>query len=87
MFAEEVEPTGAVPMELILERYRLATLRNGNKNSPQVQLPTITQPLVPGGPYTENDKRLLPRHLTNMFPGSVILKNEAVHFQSILNGW
>lgn len=74
-------------MELILERYRLATLRTGNKNTPPVQLPAITAPLIPGGPYTENDKRLLPRHLTNMFPGSFILKNETVHFQSTLNAW
>ena len=28
VFAEEVEPTGAVPMELSLERYRYAALPN-----------------------------------------------------------
>lgn len=31
VFAEEVEPTGAVPMELSLERYRLAALQTSNK--------------------------------------------------------
>lgn len=30
VFAEEVEPTGAVPMELSLERYRYAALQNSN---------------------------------------------------------
>lgn len=28
MFAEEVEPTGAVPIEMSLERYRFAALPN-----------------------------------------------------------
>lgn len=33
MFAEEVEPTGAVPMELSLERYRYAALPNKFKDN------------------------------------------------------
>lgn len=31
VFAEEVEPTGAVPMELSLERYRYAALQHSNR--------------------------------------------------------
>lgn len=33
VFAEEVEPTGAVPMELSLERYRYAALPNKFKDN------------------------------------------------------
>lgn len=74
VFAEEVEPTGAVPMELSLERYRYAALTN--------------KPQPPNGsPATENDKRLQPRLISNMFPGSSILKNDKLHLQTILNGW
>ncbi|XP_059608145.1 uncharacterized protein LOC132255985 [Phlebotomus argentipes] len=71
VFAEEVEPTGAVPMELSLERYRFAAL------SAPVALPT------PG----DTDKRLQPRLLLNLFPGSAILKSDKLHLQSVLNGW
>ncbi|XP_068143580.1 uncharacterized protein [Drosophila tropicalis] len=69
VFAEEVEPTGAVPMELSLERYRYAAL-HPNK-------------------LVENDKRLQPRLTVaiNMFPGSVILRNDKLPLQSILNSW
>lgn len=35
----------------------------------------------------ENDKRLQPRLLLNMFPGSNILKNDKMHLQCTLNGW
>lgn len=34
-FAEEVEPTGAVPMELSLERYRYAALNSQKSGGPQ----------------------------------------------------
>lgn len=81
VFAEEVEPTGAVPMELSLERYRYAALHS-NKMIPSP--PTVP---LPGGPLSENDKRLQPRLMSNMFPGSVILKNDKLHLQGILNGW
>lgn len=33
------------------------------------------------------DKRLQPRLLLNMFPGSGILKSDRLHLQSVLNGW
>lgn len=54
VFAEEVEPTGAVPMELSLERYRYAALPNKFRERSE-------------------DKRLQPRVLLKLFPGSQIL--------------
>lgn len=92
MFAEEIEPTGAVPMELSLERYRHAALQTNQKNPAQVS----SQAPVPApnpasamslAPLNETDKRLQPRLLLNMFAGSTILKNEKLHFQATLNGW
>lgn len=44
-FAEEVEPTGAVPMELLLERYRYAAL-NTQKS---MQAPNQNAPMGGGG--------------------------------------
>lgn len=35
----------------------------------------------------ENDKRLQPRLLQNLFPGSAILKNDKLYLQSTLNAW
>lgn len=62
VFAEEIEPTGCVPMELVLERYRHAALQsnkmqgmNNNNNNNQQQTPMIHQP------PSDNDKRLQPR--------------------------
>lgn len=81
MFAEEVEPTGAVPMELSLERYRHAALKTSKQTVVAHNLP------LPGGPLSENDKRLQPRLLLNMFPGSSILKNDKLQLQGVLNGW
>uniref|UniRef100_A0A182JD02 Probable small nuclear ribonucleoprotein E n=1 Tax=Anopheles atroparvus TaxID=41427 RepID=A0A182JD02_ANOAO len=82
VFAEEVEPTGAVPIELSLERYRRAALHSN-------KMPTVTATAVPvpPGPLTENDKRLQPRLMLNLFHGSAILKNDKIHFQGTLNGW
>ncbi|XP_035789422.1 uncharacterized protein LOC118465356 [Anopheles albimanus] len=83
VFAEEVEPTGAVPIELSLERYRRAALHSN-------KLPTAAATAVPApasGPLTENDKRLQPRLMLNLFHGSTILKNDKIHFQGTLNGW
>lgn len=37
--------------------------------------------------YAENDKRLQPRLLQNLFPGSAILKNDKLHLQTTLNAW
>lgn len=79
VFAEEVEPTGAVPMELSLERYRFAALSSAKAPAN----PPAAHP-VPAG---EPDKRLQPRLLLNLFPGSAILKSDKLHLQSVLNGW
>lgn len=90
MFAEEVEPTGAVPMELSLERYRHAALQTSKTPSPNA--PNLGGPATQssGGhqqQMSENDKRLQPRLLLNMFPGSGILKNDKLHLQGVINGW
>lgn len=46
-FAEEVEPTGAVPMELLLERYKYAALNT--QKSMQQHNPSVSRS-GPGGP-------------------------------------
>lgn len=50
VFAEEVEPTGAVPMELSLERYRYAALPNKfRERSEDKRLqPRVSLKLFPG---------------------------------------
>lgn len=81
VFAEEIEPTGCVPMELSLERYRYAALQCSGK------LPGGAAPLPPGRIKGEIDKKLTPRLSLNFFPGSNILRNEKMIFQSSLNSW
>ncbi|XP_036326724.1 uncharacterized protein LOC118739471 isoform X2 [Rhagoletis pomonella] len=88
VFAEEVEPTGAVPMELSLERYRYAALhsnKTGGSGSSVGVGGGSMMPSVPG--MTEDDKRLQPRLTVNMFPGSQLLRNDKLYLQSVLNGW
>lgn len=112
VFAEEVEPTGAVPMELSLERYRYAALQNSNKTGTYAGSNAGSGSVNAGGGgggggvsafnsltgsglnfsgnsanKTETDKRLQPRLMVNMFPGSQILRNEKLHLQSVLNNW
>lgn len=99
VFAEEVEPTGAVPMELSLERYRHAALQTSNKAVPFTAVPTNTthasnsitstnnNNATTSNTFAENDKRLQPRLLQNLFPGSSILKNDKLHLQTTLNAW
>lgn len=77
MFAEEIEPTGAIPMELVLERYRFAALQS-NKLPGMPPIPSVS---------TEFDKRLQPRLSLNLFPGSNILRNDKMHLQTTLNNW
>lgn len=71
VFAEEVEPTGAVPMELSLERYRRAALHAA----------------PPPAPRHDTDKRTQPRLAVNMFTGSLILQQEKSAFQAVINNW
>lgn len=59
VFAEEVEPTGAVPMELSLERYRFAALPTKFKDNAT----------------SLEDNRLKPRVSLKFFAGSQILVN------------
>lgn len=84
VFAEEVEPTGAVPIELSLERYRYAALQT---NQNVVSLPNSSLSHQKNNKKVDIDKRLQPRFIMNMFPSSTILKNDKMHFQSILNSW
>lgn len=88
-------------MELSLERYRNAALQTSNKAVPFTSNPTPTN-ITPttltsttgcnttsslSSTFTENDKRLQPRLLQNMFPGSAILKNDKLHLQTTMNAW
>lgn len=88
-------------MELSLERYRNAALQTNNKAVPFTSNPTPTYSTpttltsiagcnttsTMSSTFTENDKRLQPRLLQNMFPGSAILKNDKLHLQTTLNAW
>lgn len=98
VFAEEVEPTGAVPMELSLERYRYAALQNSNNKPGHHSGPGMGGGsglsgmigMGAGGSFSakmDGDKRLQPRLTVNMFPGSQILRNDKLHLQSVLNNW
>lgn len=71
VFAEEVEPTGAVPMELSLERYRFAALPTKFKDNAA----------------SLEDNRLKPRVSLKFFAGSQILINEHTGLQRLLNTW
>jgi len=82
VFAEEIEPTGAVPMELVLERYRFAALQS-NKAMPGLMPGAVSLP----APGSDADKRLQPRLSLNLYPGSNILRNDKMHLQATLNGW
>jgi hypothetical protein len=77
VFAEEIEPTKAVPIELVLERYRFAALQ-ANK------LPVLP---VPSSSSSEVDKRFQPRLSLNFFPNSNMLRNDKMHLQTTLNNW
>ncbi|XP_053606682.1 uncharacterized protein LOC128673097 [Plodia interpunctella] len=79
VFAEEVEPTGAVPMELSLERYRRAALHAAPAPS--------SAPSPAPAPQHKHDKRTTPRLAVNMFAGSLILQQDKSAFQAIINNW
>ena len=83
VFAEEVEPTGAVPMEVSLERYRLAALpAKFREQQQQHQIPQQQQQ-----PVNHEDKRLQPRVPTKAFANSQILNRDRVSLQNVLNQW
>lgn len=87
VFAEEVEPTGAVPMEVSLERYRLAALPAKFREQQQQQ--PAPQPVQHHQQQQQQpeDKRMQPRVPTKAFANSQILTKERLPLQSILNGW
>ncbi|XP_026480146.1 uncharacterized protein LOC113386590 [Ctenocephalides felis] len=84
VFAEEVEPTGAVPIELSLERYRYAALHSNGVIGKNSNVALGAQAAIANDC---NDKRLQPRLTVNLFPGSAILQGEKMSLQNILNGW
>uniref|UniRef100_A0A0P4WD62 TLDc domain-containing protein n=2 Tax=Scylla olivacea TaxID=85551 RepID=A0A0P4WD62_SCYOL len=71
VFAEEVEPTGAVPMELSLERYRYAALPNKFKdnstNEDKRLQPRVSLKLFAGSQILINEKMSLQRILNNWY--------------------
>lgn len=69
VFAEEVEPTGAVPMELSLERYRNAALPNKYQDpsgEPRLR-PRMSPHLFPGTQILSQDKSHYQRILNTWF--------------------
>lgn len=71
VFAEEVEPTGAVPMELSLERYRHAALPNKFKENQQHEdkrlQPRVSLKLFAGSQILVNEKTSLQRILNSWY--------------------
>ncbi|XP_073968405.1 serine-enriched protein isoform X2 [Rhodnius prolixus] len=70
VFAEEVEPTGAVPMELSLERYRFAALpyKFSSSSSEDKRLrPRLSLKLFPGSQILVQDKSCFQRILTGWY--------------------
>lgn len=69
VFAEEVEPTGAVPMELSLERYRHAALPSKYPEGAEDQRlrPRISPHLFPGSLILGQDKSHYQRVLNAWF--------------------
>uniref|UniRef100_A0A146KZ69 BTB/POZ domain-containing protein 19 n=3 Tax=Lygus hesperus TaxID=30085 RepID=A0A146KZ69_LYGHE len=69
VFAEEVEPTGAVPMELSLERYRYAALPYKFRESSEDKRlqPRVSLKLFPGSQILVNDKCCYQRVLNQWY--------------------
>ncbi|XP_014260319.1 uncharacterized protein LOC106672966 [Cimex lectularius] len=69
VFAEEVEPTGAVPMELSLERYRFAALPYKFRESTEDKRlqPRVSLKLFPGSQILVQDKCCYQRVLNSWF--------------------
>ncbi|XP_020999865.1 BTB/POZ domain-containing protein 9 [Parasteatoda tepidariorum] len=71
VFAEEVEPTGAVPMELSLERYRFAALPNKFSHSEDKRIqPRTSLKLFQGSQLLSGEKLHLQRMLNAWFGNS-----------------
>jgi hypothetical protein len=86
VFAEEVEPTGVVPMEVSLERFVAFT---ASADIHCVLCFRYRLAAIP--PHVSHqmvdDDRLKPRvHLT-LFHDTQLLSNENTHFQKLLNQW
>lgn len=81
VFAEEVEPTGAVPIEVSLERYRLAALPAKFRDHQHHPSP------LPVHQQQQEDKRLQPRVPSKAFANSQILSKDRLPLQTVLNSW
>ncbi|CAB0038389.1 unnamed protein product [Trichogramma brassicae] len=70
VFADEVEPTGAVPIELLLERYRYAALQSKNPDACAAEKklqPRIGPFLFPGSQILAKDKMGFQRLLNQWY--------------------
>ncbi|OTF81296.1 hypothetical protein BLA29_006160 [Euroglyphus maynei] len=85
VFAEEVEPTGVIPIELSLERYRFAALAKNNNNNNSSHKSQHQHQIHD----TINNKRLQPRstNIYRSFPESKLLSNMNVKYEQTLNDW
>ncbi|KAJ6216523.1 hypothetical protein RDWZM_007680 [Blomia tropicalis] len=83
VFAEEVEPTGVVPIELSLERYRFAALASSMQDQQQ-QIQRSQRKLMP----TNEKKSTLnhPNRTSSLFADSKLLANDDGK-EHILNAW
>lgn len=88
VFAEEVEPTGVIPIELSLERYRFAALAiNNNNNNSSHKSQNHHQQQIHD---SIGNKRLKPRSTGNvyrLFLESKLLSNMNVKYEQTLNDW
>ncbi|XP_032681890.1 uncharacterized protein LOC116849136 isoform X2 [Odontomachus brunneus] len=84
VFAEEVEPTGAVPIELSLERYEFFNAdRSGDSEFLRYRYAALPNKFA----EICTDKRLQPRVSPFLFPGSQILSRDKMGSQRLLNQW
>lgn len=76
-FAEEVEPTGAVPMELSLERYRYAAL-NSQKSMQQPNQPPLNTGAVPTNGSSMNGELKIKSFMNS-------LNNSGIHLSILIH--
>ena len=68
VFAQEVEPTGAVPIELSLERYRYAALSHqAHSNEDKRLRPRINSHLFPNTSILKGSRQHYQRTLNNWY--------------------
>lgn len=75
MFAEEVEPTGCVPMALSLERYRFAAVPHQFDKDPRLT-PRNSPRIFQNSLILHNERLALGRKLNDMVPNSIGANDE-----------